>query len=104
MFTLFMSMLSYYYYLDSRVSPDLLGHLSGTLSICPWKKSLCVCWPQSLDGGSPIVGDPQGILDQQLRPHPIHLLNIFIISVVTLLYIIELINLKQRGPPQPKLE
>ncbi len=25
-----------------------------------------------------IVGDPQGILDQQLRPCPIHLLNIII--------------------------
>jgi hypothetical protein len=23
-----------------------------------------------------IVGTPQGILDQQLRPHPVHLLNI----------------------------
>jgi hypothetical protein len=23
-----------------------------------------------------IVGDPKGILDQQLMPHPIHLLNI----------------------------
>jgi hypothetical protein len=26
-----------------------------------------------------IVGDPQGILDKQLRPHPIHLLNIIIV-------------------------
>jgi hypothetical protein len=25
-----------------------------------------------------IVADPQGILDQQLRPHPIHLLNIVV--------------------------
>jgi hypothetical protein len=25
-----------------------------------------------------VVGDPQGILDHQLRPHPIHLLNITI--------------------------
>ncbi len=28
-----------------------------------------------------IVGDPLGILDQQLRPHPIHLLNIIIIFI-----------------------
>jgi hypothetical protein len=29
-----------------------------------------------------IVGDPLGILDQQLRPHPIVLLNISIIVLI----------------------
>jgi hypothetical protein len=28
-----------------------------------------------------IVSDPQGILDQQLRPHPIHVLNIIFILI-----------------------
>jgi hypothetical protein len=28
-----------------------------------------------------IVGNPQGILDLQLRPRPMHLLNIIIISI-----------------------
>jgi hypothetical protein len=29
----------------------------------------------------PIVGDSQGILDKQLRPRPVHLLNIIILSI-----------------------
>jgi hypothetical protein len=29
-----------------------------------------------------IVGYPQGVLGQQLRPHPIHLLNITIIILI----------------------
>jgi hypothetical protein len=28
------------------------------------------------DNSVMIVGDPQGILEQQLRPHPINLLNV----------------------------
>ncbi len=30
----------------------------------------------------PIVGDPYRILDEQLRPHPIHLLNVIIILII----------------------
>jgi hypothetical protein len=33
------------------------------------------------DNVSLIIGDPQGILDQQLWPHPILLLNIIIILI-----------------------
>ncbi len=29
-----------------------------------------------------IVGDPHGVLDQQLRPRTIHFLNTFIISIL----------------------
>ncbi len=35
-----------------------------------------------------IVGDQQGILDQQLRPHIIHLLNIIITQLTVLNYIV----------------
>ncbi len=34
------------------------------------------------DNISLILGDLQGILDKQLRPHPIHLLNINIILII----------------------
>ena len=43
----------------------------------------------------PTVGDLHGILGQQLRPRPIHLLNTIIIL---------LSYLKKWGPSQPKLE
>jgi hypothetical protein len=32
-----------------------------------------------------IFGDPQGILEQQLRPHPIRLLNIIIILITCII-------------------
>jgi hypothetical protein len=35
-----------------------------------------------------IVGDPQGLLDQQLSPHPIHLLNIIIGLISYIEYIL----------------
>ncbi len=34
-----------------------------------------------------IVGDPRGILGWQLRPHPIHLLNIIIILISYLIIV-----------------
>jgi hypothetical protein len=34
-----------------------------------------------------IVGDPRGILGRQLRPHPIHLLNIIIILIGSLIIV-----------------
>jgi hypothetical protein len=34
-----------------------------------------------------VVGDPQRILGQQLRPHPFHLLNINVIILITYLII-----------------
>ncbi len=37
-----------------------------------------------------IVADPQGILEQQLRPHPIPLLNIIFILIDYIIYIIRL--------------
>ncbi len=36
----------------------------------------------------PIVGDPQGILDQQLKPHTINLLNNIINLIFLLNYIL----------------
>ncbi len=50
-----------------------------------------------------IVGDPQGILDQQLRPHPINVLNIIIILtdyVITHYY--QIIKSKEWELSQPK--
>ncbi len=35
------------------------------------------------DNSSQIASDPQGILDQQRRPHPIHLIIIIIIILLT---------------------
>jgi hypothetical protein len=43
-----------------------------------------------------IVGDPRGILDQQLRPHPIQLL---IIIIITLISCNIKLNLKRRPNP-----
>jgi hypothetical protein len=43
-----------------------------------------------------IVADPQGILDLQIRPHPIPLLNIFVIFID---YIIHIIRLKTEERP-----
>jgi hypothetical protein len=37
-----------------------------------------------------IVGDPQEILEEQLRPHPIPLLNISFILIDYIIYIIRL--------------
>jgi hypothetical protein len=51
---------------------------------------VCAGHEVSMDVGdniSLIVGDPQGILDQQFRPHPIDLLNIIIIVIVLINYI-----------------
>jgi hypothetical protein len=47
-----------------------------------------------------IVGDPQGILDQQFRPHPIHLLKMIIILITYN----KLLNFKKWGPFQLELE
>jgi hypothetical protein len=52
-----------------------------------------------------IVGDMQRIFDQQLRPHPIHLLCIIIkLLGYIIIDIIMLSNLKKWGPSQPKPE
>jgi hypothetical protein len=51
-----------------------------------------------------VVGDPQEILGQQLRPHPIHLININIISITYFIIYFEIIKLKKQGPLQPKLK
>jgi hypothetical protein len=40
-----------------------------------------------------IVGDPRGILHQQLRLHPIHLLNIF--STLSLIILLNIIKFKK---------
>ncbi len=40
------------------------------------------------DNGVLIARDPQGILGQQLRPRPIHLLNISIIFILITFWII----------------
>jgi hypothetical protein len=42
---------------------------------------------KSDDNILPISGDPQGILDQQLRPSPIQLLNIISIDCIGLFFI-----------------
>jgi hypothetical protein len=42
------------------------------------------------DSISLIDGIPKGILDEQLRPHPIHLLNIFIIIIMLNFILLEL--------------
>jgi hypothetical protein len=34
-----------------------------------------------------VVCDPLGILDQKLRPHPIHILNIIIIIIIIIMLI-----------------
>jgi len=48
------------------------------LSVCPQKKSLCILATKSIevdDNVLLIVCDPQGILDWQFIPGPIHLIN-----------------------------
>ncbi len=46
------------------------------------------------DNSALIVGDPQGILGQQLRPHSIHFFNFIIIILITYKTIIyEIVNL-----------
>ncbi len=64
-------------------------------SVCPCKKSMCILatksWSQ-LTYISLIVGDPQGILDQQLRPSPVDVLNITIILISYKTYIFMLFN------------
>jgi hypothetical protein len=35
-----------------------------------------------VDNAAMIIGNPQGILGKQLRPHPIHFLNIIIFSLL----------------------
>ncbi len=43
-----------------------------------------------------IVGDPQGILDEQPRPHPIYLIDIVVLSINYIkLNIIKLLNLRK---------
>ncbi len=51
------------------------------------------------DYSSPIVDDPQGIFGQQPRPHPIQLLIFFNLTLIKLLYIIELTNIHYKGVP-----
>ncbi len=57
-------------------------------------EEVCVCWQQCLKEAdnniSLIVGNPQGILEQLLRPRPIQLLNI----IVILIYDIKFYNIK----------
>ncbi len=53
--------------------------------ICLWQSSLCMlatksCW--KLAYISLIVGDPIGVIDQQLKPHSIHLLIILYIKTI----------------------
>jgi len=48
-----------------------------------------------------IVGNPQGILGKQLKPHPIHLLNIVILLIPS--YIKSLLNSEGRGR-SPRVE
>ncbi len=84
---------------DSRVSMEWVGPKYRPLPVCPRKKLPCVLatksW-QQLTYISLIVGDPQGILDQQLRPRPIHLLNIIITYII---YIIKYIILRTEDHP-----
>jgi hypothetical protein len=62
-------------------------------SICPWKKSECVLADHEvLTRISLIVGDPQGILDQQLRPCEIHILNTIIIIIVIVINNIKILK------------
>jgi hypothetical protein len=54
-----------------------------------------------------IVGNPQGILGNQLRPHPMHSLNIIIIMLINhyiiyLNYIIKLTTNQPKGRSLPK--
>jgi hypothetical protein len=62
------------------------------LSNSPWKESVHVGHNvlNKVDNISLIVGNPQGILEQLLRPRPIHLLNI----IVILIYDIKFYNIK----------
>ncbi len=61
----------------------------GHLITCPWKKSLCMLATKSYVSWRQCFTDcPQGILDQQLRPHPIHALNIFIMKIIILKYVL----------------
>ena len=56
------------------------------LSVCP-QKSLCMLVTKSMevdDNILLIVRDPQGILDWQFIPGPIHLINIIIINYISL--------------------
>jgi len=57
-----------------------LGQLNRVLSICPWKKLLSLLVMMSwwlLTYMSLIIGDPQGIFDQQFRHHPNPLINYY---------------------------
>ncbi len=67
------------------------------LLICPWKKSLCVLamksWLKWTIFCQLIVGYGQGLLDQQLRPRPIHLFSIIIIINYIKLHILKLNSL-----------
>jgi hypothetical protein len=54
-----------------------------------------------------IVGNPQGVLGNQLRPHTIHQLNIIIIMLINhyiiyLNYIIKLTTIQPKGRSLPK--
>jgi hypothetical protein len=61
--------------LPQNNSTSLLGPYSSVLG-----RSRCARWPRSPDDHSAlIIGDPRGIVGQQLWPHPINLLNIFIV-------------------------
>ncbi len=57
-------------------------------------EEVCACWPQYLKEAdnniSLIVGNPQGILEQLLRPRPIHLLN----TIIVFIYYIKFSSIK----------
>ena len=56
--------------------PEMVRPKIMPLFTCPWKKSLCNVLMEVDDDSAMIVGDPQWILGQMLRPHLIHLSNI----------------------------
>jgi hypothetical protein len=75
------------------------------LTVCPLKKSLSVIvtksWWKVDDNNSLLVGDPQGILGQQLRPAQ----SAYIILLMTLIirYSIKFLNVMKLWP-SPRVE
>jgi hypothetical protein len=56
------------------------GQYNRLLSVCPWKKSSAgyKVAMEIVENILVIVGDPQGILDEQLRTHLLHILIVLI--------------------------
>jgi hypothetical protein len=84
----------YFYYLDSRVFPRMVRplryspiHLSLEEVTVHAGHNVLMEVDNKI---SLIIGDPRGIIDQQVRPHAIHLLNIIITLMnCFILYIIK---------------